>query len=303
MWCICALLLIQPMAVFATILGPGLLTPALVVAGPTDRYGQADQDGQAGGDGSGNTEGPNESGGSGQGDEDSPYESEEPDVNGNSGQTGEPSTDPTQDPAEALKAEQRKIAREEAAEAGFLVLINKTNTVDSNFKPDDLTSIKYFASNRSESGRYMRAEAADHFHSLVEAAADQDLKIVMTTAYRSFDFQKILWDNYVAKDGEAAASRYSARPGTSEHQSGLAVDVSSPSVSYELTRDYANTTEGKWLAENAHRFGFIIRYPKGKEDITGYIYEPWHLRYVSESVAQEIYEADITLEEYLEWYF
>lgn len=276
--CLCALILVQPMVVFATILGPGLLTPALVGVDRTSPVNNGDQDRQDGQD-------------------------DRNDPDGNDAKDPDSVIDPVIDPAEILKAEQRKAAREEASERGLLILINKTHTVDSNYKPDDLASIKYFASNRSESGRYMRAEAADHFHQLIEAAADQGLKIVMTTAYRSYSFQKVLWDNYVAKDGEAAASRYSARPGTSEHQSGLAVDVSSPSVSYELTRKYADTEEGKWLAENAHKFGFIIRFPEGKEDITGYMYEPWHLRYVSESVAEEIYEADITLEEYLELYF
>ena len=268
---LCTLLMIQPMTVFAMILGPGLLAPTFVQPGEIVEEETDEEPGQ-------NSEEEAEHG------------------PGHDSATEE-------DPAEQQKALEKQKAREEAEERGMLVLINKTHTVDSSFKPDDLTSIKYYASNRSESGRYMRKEAADHFHQMVEAAADEGLKIVMTTAYRSYGFQQVLWNNYVAKDGEAAASKYSARPGTSEHQSGLAVDVSSPSVSYELTRDFAGTEEGKWLADNAHRFGFIIRYPLGKEDITGYMYEPWHLRYVSPSVAGEIYEAGITLEEYLEIYF
>jgi D-alanyl-D-alanine carboxypeptidase len=146
----------------------------------------------------------------------------------------------------------------------------------------------------------MRAEAAEHFHKLVEAAKEEGYEIVMTTAYRSYSFQKILWDNYVAREGEEAANRFSARPGQSEHQTGLAVDISSPSVNYALTEDFADTDEGIWIAENAHKFGFIIRFPKGKEHITGYLYEPWHLRYVGEKVATRIYEQELTLEEYLE---
>lgn len=192
------------------------------------------------------------------------------------------------------------MTKAEADAQGLLLLINRQHPVDSEYKADDLASIKYFAADRSESGRYMRAEAADAFHLLVETAqAEQGYTIVVTTAYRSYSFQKTLWDNYVAKDGEAAASTYSARPGTSEHQSGLAADVSSPSVNYQLTREYGQAAEGIWLAENAHRFGFIIRFPDGKEDITGYNYEPWHLRYVGTEAAAVIYENDITLEEYL----
>lgn len=192
--------------------------------------------------------------------------------------------------------------RKEAAEKGLLVLINKQNPVDKDYKPDDLTSIKYYASNRSEAGRYMRKEAADQFHKLVEAAASEGYELVMTTAYRSYGFQQILWNNYVANEGEAAASRFSAKPGQSEHQSGLAVDVSAPSVDYALTESFGKTEEGIWLAQNAYKFGFIIRFPEGKESITGYLYEPWHIRYVGKPVAAEIYAKGLTLEEYLALY-
>ncbi len=189
---------------------------------------------------------------------------------------------------------------QEATERGLLILINKEKPVSRDYKPDDLAPVKYFASNRSEAGRYMREEAAEKFHKLVEAAAMEGHEIVMTTAYRSYGFQQVLWDNYVANEGEAAASRFSARPGQSEHQSGLAVDVSSPSVEYDLTDRFGDTEEGMWLAERAHNYGFIIRFPKGKEDITGYMYEPWHIRYVGEIIAREIYEKDLTLEEFLD---
>ncbi|HAF60089.1 MAG TPA: D-alanyl-D-alanine carboxypeptidase family protein [Bacillota bacterium] len=193
--------------------------------------------------------------------------------------------------------------RKEAAEKGLLILINKQNPVDKDYKPEDLVPIeKYYAADRSKAARYMRKEAAQQFYKLVEAAAEEGYELVMTTAYRSYDFQQILWNNYVANEGEAAASRFSARPGQSEHQSGLAVDVSSPSVDYSLTETFCKTEEGIWLAQNAHRFGFIIRFPEGKESITGYLYEPWHIRYVGEPVATEIYAKDLTLEEYLELY-
>ena len=188
----------------------------------------------------------------------------------------------------------------EAAKAnGFLILANKTHPLAQDYKPEDLRSIKYYAKDRSASGRYMRAEATEKFHKMIEAAKADGLTIVMTTAYRSYSFQKSLWDGYVANAGEAAATRYSARPGQSEHQTGLAVDVSAPSVNYSLTQDFENTKEGKWLAQNAHLFGFIMRYPKDKESITGYEFEPWHFRYVGEAAAAEIYQKGETLEEYL----
>lgn len=195
--------------------------------------------------------------------------------------------------------EDRERALLEAEEKGLLILVNKVNPVDQDYKPDDLSEVKYYVPDRAETTRYLRAEAAEAFHRLVEAAAEEGFEIRMTTAYRSYNFQKILFDNYVAREGEEKANTYSARPGESEHQTGLAVDVSSPIVDWQLSNDYGNTEEGKWLADNAHRFGFILRFPKGKEDITGYQYEPWHLRYVGLAAAKEICEYDLTLEEFL----
>jgi len=221
---------------------------------------------------------------------------EQPDQN-----TGEqPDKNTEEQPDENSGDQPDEMTAEEAAEKGMLILVNKSHPIDKDYKPDDLVKIKYFVSDRSETTRYMRAEAAEAFHKLVDKAAENGMELKMTTAYRSYNFQKILFDNYVAKEGEEAANQYSARPGQSEHQTGLSVDVSSPSVGYQLSDDYGNTEEGKWLAENAYRFGFIIRFPKGKEEITGYQYEPWHIRYVGLTAAKEIYEQNLTLEEYLQ---
>lgn len=191
-------------------------------------------------------------------------------------------------------------ARQEAEERGLLLLANKGHALDMDYLPNDLTPLRYYAEDRSKEGRFLREEAADHFHQMVEAAAADGYTLVMTTAYRSYGFQQILWNNYVATQGEEAAAKFSAKPGHSEHQTGLAVDISSPSVGTELTESFGKTKEGIWLAENAHQYGFILRYPKGKEDITGYQYEPWHFRYVGQSMATYIYENDLTLEEFLQ---
>jgi D-alanyl-D-alanine carboxypeptidase len=183
----------------------------------------------------------------------------------------------------------------------YLVLLNKTHSVDRDYKPADLAPIKYYAEDRPASCRYMRQTAADAFHRMIEAAkAEQGYNIVITTAYRSYDYQKILYDNYVAKDGQALADTYSARPGTSEHQTGLAADLSCATINYRLSGDFASTDEGKWINDNAYRFGFILRYPEGKTDVTGYIYEPWHVRYVGTVAAKEIFESGLVFEEDLE---
>ena len=101
-----------------------------------------------------------------------------------------------------------------------------------------------------------------------------------------------MYNQYVARDGVEAANRYSAQPGYSEHQTGLAFDIGS------IDNNYGNTPAGQWLAENAHAFGFIIRYPQGKESVTGYMYEPWHVRYLGNAVAQQVYTSGLTLDVY-----
>ncbi|MDD3169500.1 MAG: M15 family metallopeptidase [Eubacteriales bacterium] len=238
--------------------------------------------------------GPDGPGVIGEEDNDKPENEDRPEMVQENTDEGQP------DQSEGDRPDQIEQALQEAAGKGLLILVNKEHPVDREYKPDDLTRIKYFVSDRSETTRYMRAEAAAAFHLLVEKAAEEGLELRMTTAYRSYDFQKILFDSYVEREGEAAANTYSARPGQSEHQTGLSADVSSPSVDYQLSNEYGKTEEGEWLAGHAHQFGFIIRFPKGKEEITGYQYEPWHIRYVGLFAAKEIYEQNLTLEEFLQ---
>ncbi|MEK4713187.1 M15 family metallopeptidase [Sporosarcina sp. FSL K6-5500] len=120
------------------------------------------------------------------------------------------------------------------------------------------------------------------------------------STYRSFEYQTTLYERYVARDGEKAADTYSARPGYSEHQTGLAFDIGE--VNFEqhfASSSFGETEAGKWVAANAHRFGFVMRYPVGKEQITGYMHESWHFRYVGLEIADEIFKKNLTLEEYL----
>ena len=119
----------------------------------------------------------------------------------------------------------------------------------------------------------------------------------VASGYRSFADQRYIYNGYAAQSGKEAADRFSARAGHSEHQSGLAFDVNLPDLDQLLT-SFGDSPVGKWIAENAHRYGFIIRYPEDKESVTGYMYEPWHLRYVGEELAAAMYESGLTLEEY-----
>lgn len=140
------------------------------------------------------------------------------------------------------------------------------------------------------------SEARSAFNKMAEAAKRDGLSLTAFSTYRSYDYQVNLYNNYVARDGQAAADRYSARPGYSEHQTGLAFDIGD----LRMPDKYFTETEAtKWLAKEAYKYGFILRYPQGKEHITGYKYEPWHYRYVGESLAKQIYEQQTTLEEFL----
>lgn len=140
-------------------------------------------------------------------------------------------------------------------------------------------------------GSNAKANAA--LQKLQQAAAEKGYAMELISGYRSYEYQKELYANYVKRDGQAAADRYSAKPGTSEHQSGLAFDVGA------IDEAFQDTKSGKWLAKHCATYGFILRYPKGKEAITGYMYEPWHIRYVGEEPAKAIMEQHLTLEEYL----
>lgn len=118
-------------------------------------------------------------------------------------------------------------------------------------------------------------------------------KLNITSGFRSYDYQEKVYNEYVKEYGEDKTNTFSAKPGHSEHQSGLAIDIC------EDSDKFIGTKEDVWLQENAYKFGFVVRYPKGKESITGYKYEPWHLRYVGKKHAKRIYDKKLTLEEYL----
>ena len=172
---------------------------------------------------------------------------------------------------------------------GYLIICNKYHKLKSNYVPD-LVSLSGYG------GGQMERTAAKYFKEMVNAAKKEGIKIYNVSGYRSYNTQKSLYNNYVNRDGKTKADTYSARAGTSEHQTGLATDVNSVSTSFE------NTSAFKWLSNNAYKYGFILRYPKGKEHITGYMYEPWHYRYIGKEVAKVIYEKKITYEEYYATY-
>ena len=143
-------------------------------------------------------------------------------------------------------------------------------------------------------GNGLTDEVSTAFQKMKDAASKDGITLSIISGYRSYDRQATIYHNYVQRDGKSEADTYSARPGHSEHQSGLAFDLNS------LESSFANTKEGKWLNEHAYQYGFILRYPKGKTNETGYVYEPWHFRYVGEELAKKLYNDGnwVTLEAY-----
>ncbi len=182
----------------------------------------------------------------------------------------------------------------------MLILVNKQNGLSPNYKPEDLSKVNEYAPGRDESTRYMRKEASDSINLMLADAKTLGLDIVITTAFRNYNLQKIIFENNVVKSGSIEeANKTSAKPGESEHQTGLAADLSSSKIGYELNTSFGELDEGKWISQNAWKYGFVLRYQEDKVEITGYNYEPWHIRYVGKEFAKYIYENNLTLEEFI----
>lgn len=182
----------------------------------------------------------------------------------------------------------------------ILALINKEHKLPGDYIPDDLVvpNVRYpFTEDLPK--KQLRAIAANALENLFKASDKANLDLYAQSGYRSFNRQEAIFASNVEQHGKQEANNFSAQPGQSEHQSGLTMDVTTPSVGFDLVTEFGETAEGIWLRKNAHKHGFIIRYLEGREHITQYQYEPWHLRYVGEKVATEMYEQDLTFEEYI----
>lgn len=175
------------------------------------------------------------------------------------------------------------------------MLINKYNKLPSNYKP----ALVQIDSKFTTKPWQVTAITKTNFEKMANDALGVNLKILVSSAYRTYQQQLNLYNNYVKTSGQIAADNFSARPGHSEHETGLTIDVKNANIKYN---QFGTTPEFIWLKDNAHRYGFIIRYPEGKTNITGYEYEPWHIRYVGQQPAMIIYTKNITLEEYTATY-
>lgn len=178
----------------------------------------------------------------------------------------------------------------------FYTLVNKYNYLRDDFVPNNLVemTLPY-----SKEGIYLVEEARDNFYKLVDKAKEEGLTIRAISAYRGYTYQKRLYDKYVEADGVNKADTYSARPGFSDHQTGLAIDVDNAISSFE---NFTNTKEYQWMLDNSYKYGFILRYPSGKESITTYQFESWHYRYVGLKLAKKIKASNLTFDEYFTRY-
>ena len=178
-----------------------------------------------------------------------------------------------------------------------LMLLNKYNYLTASYNPDDLevfTNIYAYGENQS-----LRKDAYDAFIEMWNSANKDGYKLIVNSSYRSYDEQKKIYDDYSSWYGEEDADKKAARAGYSEHQTGLAVDIQSYC---SQNKDFEECEEFTWLTNNAYKYGFILRYPKDKEYLTGYKYESWHYRYVGKKVSKYIHDNNITFDEYYAYF-
>ena len=181
-------------------------------------------------------------------------------------------------------------------EKGYAILVNKYTSLSEKYAPSDVVEMSNWY---SYPGNSIRKEVYDAFREMFNAAKEENLTLIVNSSYRTYEVQKEIYDDYESNRGKEYADKYAARPDFSEHQTGLSVDIFSPGSNMST---FEGTDEFKWLSENSYKYGFILRYPKGKEDITGYSYEAWHYRYVGKDLAKKVYDSGLTYDEYYAYY-
>lgn len=180
-----------------------------------------------------------------------------------------------------IKKNHKKVTKNGCTYIDNILIVNKEVSLPSNFNPGE------------------NPESQQALQQMFNQAHKEGLNLYKISGFRDYQTQVQLFNQYAARDGKKAADKYSARPGHSEHQTGLTYDVGAVGSNKNLYKSFGNTKEGKWIAKHAHEYGFIVRYPKGKEKVTGYQYEPWHLRYLGKDTANKVYQSNQALEEYL----
>lgn len=179
---------------------------------------------------------------------------------------------------------------------GNAILVNKFNYLSKDYKPENIVDMSNWY---AFEGRKIVKEVYDAFIEMYNGAKKENLTLIVNSGYRDYNYQEKLFNEYKDRDGEKYADTYAARAGYSEHQTGLALDI----VSYGATMENFDKTDTfKWLTENCVDYGFILRYPKGKEHLTGYSYESWHYRYLGKELAKKVSDSNLTYDEYYAYY-
>lgn len=193
----------------------------------------------------------------------------------------------------------KKMIEVDTQPDSITVLVNREYKLSEEYVPADLVIPQIpFSFYGTYEKSYVRQVMAEPLEDLFAQAELEGIMLKGVSGYRSYARQEQIYNNNVSTRGKDTTDLVSAMPGSSEHQTGLAIDVSTSSVGCTLEQSFGDTVEGKWLKRNCYKFGFIIRYPEDKTDITGYTYEPWHIRYVGKRLAKHLYKKELTLEEY-----
>lgn len=213
--------------------------------------------------------------------------------------TESPEDTDVRDSKESPAKEEKQYIEVDTKPDSYTVLVNRDYLISKDYVPADLVVPEVpFSFYGTYEKSYVRKRAAEALEDLFAGASQEGYVLKAVSAYRSYERQMQIYNNNVNTRGEAKTNKVSAMPGSSEHQTGLAIDVSCDSVDCTLEASFGQTPEGKWLKKNCHKYGFIIRYPKNKTKITGYSYEPWHIRYVGKNLAKYLKKNKMTLEEY-----
>lgn len=179
---------------------------------------------------------------------------------------------------------------------GFGIIVNKYYSLPDKYAPDDVVSM---SNQYAYPDNSIRSEVYEAFKEMSKAAKGDSISLIVNSSYRDYESQKEIYEDYKDKNGTEYADKYAARPNFSEHQTGLSLDIFSPGYGMKT---FENSEAFRWLSENSYKYGFILRYPKDKEDITGYSYESWHYRYLGKDLATKVFESSLTFDEYYAYY-
>ena len=190
-----------------------------------------------------------------------------------------------------------KVVKETDLSKGNLILVNKFYYLKQDFIPNDIVDVDI---NYSYANNRVTKETNDAFVEMAKKAKEDNIKLIANSSYRTYERQEEVYKEFYYSKGISYADKYAARAGYSEHQTGLSLDIFTSGSS--TTSNFEESDAFRWLSENAYKYGFILRYPKGKEYLTGYNYESWHYRYVGKDDAYKIYKENLTFDEYYAYY-